>query len=210
MPNFSIERTYDGLVAGVDEAGRGPWAGPVVAAAVILPHPLIPVLRNSLDDSKRLTRKNRAVLMRLLKRSADIGVGAASVSEIEQYNILVATHRAMLRAIQALHNTPNTVLIDGNRLPPDLLCPGEAVIKGDSISISIAAASIVAKVTRDKLMSALGARYPVYGWEQNAGYGTRQHQRGLSAHGITPHHRRTFKPINKILTQQDKTGTNIA
>ena len=107
MPNFSIERTYDGLVAGVDEAGRGPWAGPVVAAAVILHHPLIPVLRNSLDDSKRLTRKNRAVLMRLLKRSADIGVGAASVSEIEQYNILVATHRAMLRAIQALHNTRN-------------------------------------------------------------------------------------------------------
>ena len=200
MPDFSLENECGGLVAGVDEAGRGPWAGPVIAAAVILPRELQAELKTGLDDSKKLTPRKRASLYTLLRGCADIGVGGASVSEIECQNILGATLVSMARAIAGLNTAPQKVLVDGNHLPKDLACPGQAVVKGDGISLSIAAASVVAKVTRDKIMSTLAVRYPVYGWENNAGYGTRQHQRGLSIHGISPHHRRSFAPIFRIIS----------
>ncbi len=199
MPDFSLEEECGGLVAGVDEAGRGPWAGPVISAAVILPRELRAELKGGLDDSKKLTPQKRSALFTLLQCCADIGIGAASVAEIECQNILGATLLSMTRAITGLDTAPHRVLIDGNHLPKNIACPGQAVVKGDSISLSIAAASIVAKVTRDKIMSTLAVRYPVYGWEKNAGYGTRQHQRGLSNHGISPHHRRSFAPISRII-----------
>ena len=203
MPDLSIEQGCGGIVAGIDEAGRGPWAGPVVAAAVIL-RPAIPDgVLEGLDDSKKLSPSRRETLRASLSGCADIGIGAASVAEIERDNILTATYTAMRRAVGGLHTMPDTALIDGNRLPPDLPCAGRTVIKGDSISLSIAAASIVAKVTRDQIMTALGSRYPAFGWERNAGYGTAQHKNGLAAAGITPHHRRTYAPIAKMLSRAD-------
>lgn len=203
MPDLSIEQGCGGIVAGIDEAGRGPWAGPVVAAAVIL-RPAIPDgVLEGLDDSKKLSPSRRETLRASLSGCADIGIGAASVAEIERDNILTATYTAMRRAVGGLHAMPDTALIDGNRLPPDLPCAGRTVIKGDSISLSIAAASIVAKVTRDQIMTALGSRYPAFGWERNAGYGTAQHKNGLAAAGITPHHRRTYAPIAKMLSRAD-------
>jgi len=200
MPDFSLEEKCAGLVAGVDEAGRGPWAGPVISAAVILPRGLPAEIAAAIDDSKKLIPRKRASLYTSLQGCADVGIGGASVSEIESQNILEATLVSMERAIAGLDKAPHKVLIDGNHLPRDLACPGEAVVKGDGISLSIAAASIVAKVTRDKIMSTLAMRYPFYGWEKNAGYGTKQHQRGLSIHGISPHHRRSFAPISKIIS----------
>jgi ribonuclease HII len=201
MPDLSLERDCGGIVAGVDEVGRGPWAGPVVAAAVILPPDLPRELAGGLDDSKKLKAARREFLCAALKdcASIDIGIGAASVLEIEQHNILSATYIAMRRALDALRQTPQTALIDGNRLPPDLPCDGRTVIKGDSISLSIAAASIVAKVTRDRIMTDLSTRYPAYCWERNSGYGTRQHQDGLITAGVTCHHRRTYAPIARML-----------
>ncbi|MEE2662275.1 MAG: ribonuclease HII [Pseudomonadota bacterium] len=199
MPDFSLEDECGGLVAGVDEAGRGPWAGPVISAAVILPRELGAELKAGLDDSKKLTSAKRASLYTILRGCADIGIGGASVAEIECQNILGATLVSMARAIAGLDTPPQKVLVDGNHLPNKLACPGKAIVKGDGISLSIAAASVVAKVTRDKIMSTLALRYPVYGWENNAGYGTRQHQRGLSIHGISPHHRRSFAPIFRII-----------
>jgi ribonuclease HII len=205
MPDLSLERACGGIVAGVDEVGRGPWAGPVVAAAVVLPTNLpggLPGdLADGLDDSKKLSATRREDLFAELRRctGADIGIGAASVTEIEQYNILAATYIAMRRALGALNRVPDTALIDGNRLPPDLPCAGRTVIKGDGISLSIAAASIVAKVTRDRIMTSLAARYPDYCWERNSGYGTAQHQDGLASAGVTCHHRRTYAPITRML-----------
>ena len=205
MPDFTIEQTCYGVVAGIDEAGRGPWAGPVVAAAVILPERLPIALRDQLDDSKKFTTKKRQAVFQLIRECADIGIGAASVTEIERHNILAATHTAMKHAILRLNAIPDVVLIDGNRLPPHLPCPGRADVKGDNLSLSIAAASIVAKVTRDRTMSALATRYPAYGWERNAGYGTPQHQEALSSIGPTPHHRRTFAPITSLLDASHRT-----
>lgn len=210
MPDFTIERACGGRVAGVDEAGRGPWAGPVVAAAVILPADIPDALLDGLDDSKKLTAARREVLLSELAECADIGVGAASVAEIERDNILAATYAAMRRAVAGLGTVPDTALIDGNRLPPDLPCAGRTVVKGDSLSLSIAAASIVAKVTRDRIMASLAARYPAFGWERNAGYGTRQHQDGLAAEGVTPHHRRTYAPIAKMLSHGESGRPDIA
>lgn len=200
MPDLTIELACGGIVAGVDEAGRGPWAGPVVAAAVILPAALPRTLIDGLDDSKKLPATRRDALFAELLTCADIGIGAASVAEIDRDNILVATFTAMRRAIRALSCLPGTVLVDGNRLPPDMPCPGRTVIKGDGLSLSIAAASIVAKVTRDRAMMSLSSRYPQFGWETNVGYGTRQHQDGLRLAGVTRHHRRSFAPIAQILS----------
>lgn len=195
MPDFSLEQKLGGIVIGIDEAGRGPWAGPVVAAAALLDQEnLSPFLRNGLADSKTLTRRRREALYEALRREASFGVGAASVDEIDRYNILVATFRAMARAVRALGIRPDVVLVDGNRAPP-LPCPVTTVVRGDSSSLSIAAASIVAKVMRDKLMGALGRRYPGFGWERNAGYGTREHQAALGRLGPTRHHRRSFAPV---------------
>ena len=158
-----------------------------------------------MDDSKKLSAPKRETLYeRLLSAPGVIwGVGSASVEEIDAHNILQATFLAMRRAVADLGTTPDFALIDGNRVPPDLPCEARAVVKGDSLSLSIAAASIIAKVTRDHLMVKLDAEFPGYGWANNAGYGTRQHQEAISRLGITVHHRKSFAPIRKILSHGD-------
>ena len=199
MPDFSLELAAGGIVAGIDEAGCGPWAGPVVAGAVILnPATLPKKLRQGLDDSKKLKPARREELFQVLQDHADFGVGIAEVGEIDDVNILQATLNAMGRALNGLEGTPDIALVDGNR-PPKLPCEVQCIIKGDALSLSIAAASIVAKVTRDRMMVGLAEDYPGYGWERNAGYGTKAHQQGLERLGVTPHHRKSFKPIINIL-----------
>jgi len=202
VPDLSLERRAGGRVAGVDEAGRGPWAGPVVAAAVILPGHLPAGLARGIDDSKRLTRERRQVLHAALLAHAEIGVGLAAVDEIDRLNILQATLLAMRRAVDRLRPAPALALVDGNRAPA-LACAVRTVVKGDRLSLSIAAASIVAKVTRDRLMAELAVRHPGFGWERNAGYGTAQHRAAIARLGITPHHRKSFAPISKLLNPQD-------
>ncbi len=200
MPDFALEWAAGGLVAGIDEAGRGPLAGPVVAAAVILDPDRCPeALVGGLDDSKRLTRERRGELCAALMRSAQIGIGAASAREIDRLNVLQATLLAMARAVSNLSLEPAVALVDGPHAP-QLACPTQTVIGGDGRSLSIAAASIVAKVTRDKVMALLARRHPGYGWERNAGYGTAEHRAALARLGPTPHHRRSFAPVNKMLS----------
>ena len=199
MANYHLETKLrisgKEIIAGIDEVGRGPWAGPVTACAVILDPNNIP---NGLNDSKILTAKRREQLFDLIMDSAQVSCVHVEVTEIDQVNILQATFRAMERAVSHLP-IPNHILVDGNKLPPNLPSPATAVVKGDAKSVSIAAASIIAKVTRDRLMSDLSEAFPGYGWEKNAGYGTKMHQLGLLNHGVTPHHRRSFKPIHNIL-----------
>lgn len=199
MPDFSIEDQYQGRIAGIDEVGRGPLAGPVVAAAVILPRDdRLPVaLLNELNDSKKLSIRKREHLHAIIMDCAEVGIGAASVREIDQVNILQATYIAMRRAVSRLHTVPDQALVDGNR-DPGLPCAVETVVKGDSKSLSIAAASIVAKVVRDRAMARLAVRYPFFGWEGNAGYGVKKHMAGLVDVGPTVHHRRSFKPIANL------------
>lgn len=199
MPDYSLEMAAGGIVAGVDEAGRGPWAGPVVAAAVILEAGELPaVLCEGLDDSKRLSRRRRQDLYAALPDHARIGIGEAAVAEIDTFNILQATMLAMARAVTTLGAAPDVVLVDGNRAPT-LACPVECVVRGDGRSLSIAAASIVAKVTRDRIMVELAEAFPGYGWERNAGYGTPEHRAALLSLGVTRHHRRSFKPVLNML-----------
>jgi ribonuclease HII len=200
MPDFALEMSCKGVVCGVDEAGRGPLAGPVVAAAVILDRRRLPrALRYGLDDSKKLSREAREEFAALLERSgAAIGVGAASVIEIDRRNILQATLAAMGRAVAALGVLPQTALVDGT-VPPPLACAVRTVVGGDGLSLSIAAASVIAKVTRDRLMQRLAQRYDGYGWMTNVGYGTAEHQRAIEALGLTPHHRRSFAPVQLAL-----------
>jgi ribonuclease HII len=207
MPDLALEaaaqRLGQATVAGIDEAGRGPWAGPVVAAAVVLDAAVVPVdLLNGFDDSKRLSPARRQALFAAMGREAGIaiGIGRATVAEIDRLNILGATLRAMARAVAALDVAPDLALVDGNRAPV-LPCAVECVVKGDRRSLSIAAASIVAKTTRDRIMADLAARHPGYGWERNAGYGTVEHRDALERLGVTPHHRRSFKPIINILRE---------
>ena len=201
-PDFSFEMSAQARgfsrVAGVDEVGRGPWAGPVTAAAVILDPDNIP---EGLNDSKQLTAKRRESLFDQLMTCADVSIADVSVAEIDEINILRASHLAMIRALDGLDSPADYALIDGNTLPRGIGLPAAAVVKGDGRSLSIAAASIVAKVWRDRLMMALAQQHPGYGWETNAGYGTPAHQAGLKCHGVTPHHRRSFKPIHNILYQ---------
>ena len=185
-------------IAGVDEVGRGPLCGPVTAAAVILDPGAIP---EGLDDSKKLTARKREVLYDNILTSARCSIAHASVAEIDELNILRASHLAMERAIAGLDTPPDHVLIDGNMIPKGLALSAEAIVKGDSRSLSIAAASIIAKVARDRIMGDLAAQFPGYGWETNAGYGTKQHMEALRNLGVTPHHRRSFKPIHNILYQ---------
>lgn len=186
------------LIAGVDEVGRGPIAGPVTAAAVILDPAAIPA---GLDDSKRLTAARRQVLAAQIMDCADWSVAHVSVAEIDQMNILRASHVAMCRALSGLRQRPDLALVDGNRLPADLPCAGQAIVKGDARSVSIAAASIIAKVARDRLMEDLAQQHPAYGWAQNAGYPTKVHLQALLDVGVTPHHRRSFKPVHNMLYQ---------
>jgi ribonuclease HII len=204
MPDFAIERGCRGIVCGVDEAGRGPLAGPVVAAAVILEAGRFPkMLRAELDDSKVLARDQRESCYRALQRcagrgAARIGVGAASAREIDRVNILRASLLAMARAVAALAIDPDIALVDGD-IAPAIACTVRTIVKGDAQSFSIAAASVVAKVTRDRIMRALAPRYPGYGWETNVGYATEEHGMALRRLGPTPHHRRSFAPVRLVV-----------
>lgn len=219
MPDFALEielRARHGgdevRVIGLDEAGRGPWAGPVVAGAAWLDPERCPAeLLRGLDDSKRLSPARRAALFEMLgdsaaRGAAALGLGAAGVAEIDDANILQASLRAMARAAADLTaglaarggRTPAAALVDGNRLP-DLPCPAQAVVGGDGLSLSIAAASILAKVTRDRTMAALARDHPGYGWERNRGYGTAEHRAALARLGVTPQHRRSFRPVREAL-----------
>jgi ribonuclease HII len=182
-------------IAGVDEAGRGCWAGPVVAAAVILP---TSYNWKGLDDSKKLSAEQRARLSARIRQDAAIGLGIATAAEIDASNILVASLRAMARAVAKLPHAPDHILVDGNRLP-DWSHAAEAVIGGDARAPSVAAASIIAKHTRDEMMVLLDEQYPGYHWAQNKGYGVLTHREGLEAQGVSPEHRRTYAPIRRLL-----------
>lgn len=198
-PDLRHERSIGGRVAGIDEVGRGPLAGPVVAACVVLPADVSPGLADLLDDSKRLRPPARDLAFAALMQSgAEIGVGAASVGEILALNILHASHLAMRRAFSRLRRAPDAALVDGNR-PPGLPCRTVCVVGGDAASLSIAAASIVAKVIRDRGMVRLCARHPGYRWSENAGYGTAAHLAALAALGPTRHHRAAFGSVRLLL-----------
>ncbi len=186
------------IICGIDEVGRGPWAGPVLAAAVILPDPL-PDFFSLVTDSKKLSAKKREALYPQLVECCQFGIGQASVEEIDTLNILQATFLAMERAFAALPQRPDFAFVDGNKLPR-LPCAAQAVIGGDATVPAIAAASIIAKVARDRIMAELCREYPGYDWTKNAGYGTQSHQKGLAEFGVTPHHRRSFAPIRALLT----------
>ena len=185
-------------VAGVDEAGRGPLCGPVVAAAVRLDPARIP---EGLNDSKALSASRREALFAALCAVADLAWAEASVAEIDEHNILRASHLAMERALAGLPGGADYALIDGNMIPRGLALPAEAFVKGDARSLSIAAASIVAKVVRDRIMVDLAQQHPGYGWETNAGYPSKSHTLALQNLGVTPHHRRSFRPVHNILYQ---------
>ncbi len=182
------------LVAGVDEAGRGPLAGPVVTAAVVFHDRRFP---KGIDDSKRLTAAGRERLYEEIVARATVSVAIASRARIDRMNILRASLWAMSRAVAGLACRPDHVLVDGNMLPPDLPCPAEAIVDGDALSLSIAAASIVAKVARDRLMQAIGEAYPNYGFERHMGYSTPEHFAALREHGPCPHHRQSFAPVRE-------------
>ncbi len=186
------------IVAGVDEVGRGPLAGPVTAAAVVLDVGCIP---EGLNDSKKLTERRRRALYDAIAASAEVSIAHASVEEIDRLNILRASHLAMERALAGLPRRPDMALIDGNMIPLGLTIPARTIIKGDALSVSISAASIMAKICRDCVMRDLAQHYPGYGWETNAGYPSKSHKEALQNLGVTPHHRRSFKPVHNILYQ---------
>jgi ribonuclease HII len=200
FPDFTFEG--DALlrgatcVVGVDEAGRGPLAGPVTAAAVRLDPGLLPT---GLNDSKVMTAKARQKLFDWLMTHALVSVAHASVEEIDQLNILRASHLAMERAVAGLPT--DHALIDGNQRPRGLTCTSTLIVRGDAKCLSIAAASVIAKVTRDRIMVDLAQQHPLYGWERNAGYPTKEHRQALLDFGVTPFHRRTFAPVHNILCQ---------
>lgn len=208
MPDHSPDYSYEarflaenpGPIAGVDEVGRGPLAGPVMAAAVILDPASIP---EGLNDSKKLTMRARERIFDRVMECALVGIGEASVEEIDKINIRRATHLAMARAIDALSNKPAFAIVDGSDAPA-LSCSCDTIIRGDSRSVSIAAASIIAKVTRDRLMMRFAIEHPGYGWHTNMGYGTKAHIEGLEKLGVTPHHRRSFAPVSELLSASEK------
>ena len=204
-PDFTFEESLMGqgypLIAGVDEVGRGPLAGPVTAAAVILDPSNIP---QGLNDSKKLSAKRRENLYDLILKSSTVAVTHVSVEEIDRINILQASLLAMRNAVAALRPQPAHLLIDGNRVPDPINIPAQPIVKGDGKSLSIAAASIVAKTVRDRLMTELSLQNPGYGWEKNAGYPSKQHILALERLGVTPHHRRSFRPVHNILYQENK------
>ena len=200
MPDFRYEKSCEGPVAGIDEAGRGPLAGPVVAAAVIVPAKRCPrTCRGRIDDSKQLAIEEREAAFEALIAAARAGelvfaVAAASVREIDRINILQATFLAMRRALARLPASPARVLIDGDRVPPGLACAATTLVGGDARAFSIAAASILAKVIRDRAMGRLAQRYPGFSWHTNMGYATDDHLQGIGTVGLTPHHRLSFAP----------------
>lgn len=195
MPDLSLERSLTGIVVGIDEVGRGPLAGPVVAAAVVIDPATLPVeLATQLDDSKKLSAAKRQRLDQLVRDHCRFAIAEASVAEIDRLNILKATFLAMRRALDGLGVAIDHALVDGNR-PPPLPCPVTCVVGGDGKSLSIAAASVVAKEYRDRLMRDLDVQFPGYGWARNAGYGTKAHLDALRRLGPTPHHRLSFAPV---------------
>jgi len=199
-PNFDFEKLCSGIVCGIDEVGRGPLAGPVVASAVIINRAIAPQdILEQINDSKKLSAKRRDYLSHKIYEFSEVAIAEASVEEIDTINILQASLTAMARAFAQLRSSPAMALIDGNK-SPKISCPTKTIIKGDSISLSIAAASIIAKEYRDKLMREIANDYPEYAWDKNAGYGTKAHLEAIEKYGITPHHRKTFAPISqKIL-----------
>jgi ribonuclease HII len=210
-PDTSVPAAFE-RIAGIDEAGRGPWAGPVVAAAVMLldPGAAAALEQAGVTDSKALAKRARERCFAAIVAERDAGrlvfaADAAPVDEIDTHNILAATLRAMTRAVAALPVAPDRALIDGNRAP-DLPCPCECIVGGDAADLSIAAASVVAKVTRDRTMAELARAFPGYGWERNAGYGTAEHRAALESLGVTPHHRRSFAPVRKLLEATPTSG----
>lgn len=194
--DLDFDSQFPGPVAGIDEVGRGPLAGPVIACAAIIPSGV--AIPDGLDDSKKLSAKKREALFAFLTENVQYGLGEASPAEIDEINILQASLLAMQRAFDALPVQPVTALVDGNKLPV-LPCPAHAIVKGDGTSPAIAAAAIIAKVTRDRIMADLSKTHPEYGWEANAGYPTAHHRAALSQYGATPYHRRSFAPVHKIL-----------
>ncbi|MEA2846551.1 MAG: ribonuclease [Rhodospirillaceae bacterium] len=202
MPSFRYELLCEGRVAGIDEAGRGPLAGPVVAAVAVIDRTAAKRrLLKLINDSKQLVVEDREAAYEAMVASGIVqfAVAEASVEEIDRINILQATFLAMRRALQALAEQPEIVLIDGNQVPPRLGCRAETIVGGDARSYSIAAASIFAKVTRDRYMARLAESFPGYGWETNRGYGSEQHLVALQCLGPTPHHRMSFSPLNRLL-----------
>lgn len=203
MPDLSYEKSIVGKVVGVDEVGYGTWAGPVMACATYIPlsyhHPIL----SAVQDSKKLSAKKRREIFDILTQIPEIiwYVGHAEASEIDEMGLGVATHLAMKRAVEGLSFIPDFVLVDGNRAPK-WHYPTQTIIEGDQKSLSIAAASIIAKVTRDQLMCDLHTTFPTYKWNQNAGYGTALHQQGLQEHGVSIHHRKSFKPIQAFLASK--------
>jgi ribonuclease HII len=200
-PDFSFETLArsDGhtFICGIDEAGRGPWAGPVVAAAVVLDAANIP---HGLNDSKKLNHEKRDALFDPIMRCADVGIGIVSACDIDEINILQATYRAMVIAVQSLKHPPTLALVDGNRAPL-LPCKVETIIKGDAKSLSIAAASIIAKVTRDRIMIGMDKQYQGYGFAAHKGYGTAAHAAALARLNPCPEHRKSFAPIRALLAR---------
>lgn len=199
-PSFEVEagaiEAGDCPVAGIDEAGRGPWAGPVVAAAVVLDPRSIP---DGLNDSKALSEAQReALYAAILESGAQVGVGIADVTRIDRMNILYASLWAMSRAVGQLAIAPKLALVDGNKLPK-IACRAQAIVGGDGLCVSIAAASIIAKVTRDRMMIELAASLPGYGFERHKGYGTPEHKAALERQGVSPQHRRSFQPVRTVL-----------
>lgn len=201
-PDFSLEthamQSYGGLVAGVDEVGRGPLAGPVVTAAVILDPDAIP---EGLNDSKKLSEKKREALFDIICRTANVSIASASPAQIDALNIRGASLWAMSQALHSLPIAPSYILFDGRDIAPNAPTRGEAVIKGDARSVSIAAASIVAKVARDRMMKRIGLHFPGYGFEKHMGYGTKAHIQALDELGVCPHHRMSFRPITERMSK---------
>ena len=209
MPDFEFENKHSGLVVGIDEAGRGPWAGPVVAGAVVfLKKNIDEYLLENLNDSKKLSEKKREILFEKIMQAKEkgdllVGIGEASAKEIDCVNILQATFLAMNRAVDGLGKQPDFAIVDGNQKPKGLVCESETVVKGDARSYSIAAASVVAKVYRDRLMKDLAKKYPFYAFEKNAGYGTKAHIDGLNKYGVAEGvHRVSYKPVLAILERK--------
>ena len=194
-PSYKFDEAYEFPIIGVDEVGRGPLAGPVISAAIILNKEIIP---EGINDSKKLSKKKRIIINEQLILHHSYAIGVATVEEIDKINILQASLLSMKRAILGLKIVPKSILVDGNKLP-DLEYKMYPIVKGDSKSVSIAAASIIAKVYRDKLMEDLSIQYPGYYWEKNSGYGTKQHLLALNNLGVTPIHRKTFAPIYNML-----------
>lgn len=199
MPDFELEDMHEGLVCGLDEVGRGPLAGPVVAACVYIPEDArsLAFIRE-LKDSKKIAKPKLEILHGLITQHCKWAVSEISVQKIDEINILQASLKAMSLSLSAMESSPSYALVDGNKMP-ELPCPAQTVVKGDNKSYSIAAASIVAKVTRDRIMKTLHKEFPNYGWDTNAGYGSKAHLDGINAHGITEHHRKSFAPIKNFM-----------